>query len=242
MTNKIPMTPEGHARLTAELKRLKSAKATVKVVVTAWNAGGSSAASAARGETLAVVGDTESMNGPKLYFELRSNGRPTDPEHYEVGERLPSPLREPLDLVDYLAGVGKIVKAELAGRSIREERAATEFMQLEQTLASGNAHSVAAGRISYFLGLQGPALASGRGRKDVHDVAAGELRRRVLGDVEHRLVGDLQRQPQQQRCFATAGLPEEDAVAVATHLLFQRSEDVLREPVGDRHGEALDEQ
>ena len=29
---------------------------------------------------------------------------------------------------------------------------------IDAYLASGNAHSVAAGRISYFLGLQGPAL------------------------------------------------------------------------------------
>ncbi len=36
----------------------------------------------ARGETLAVVGDTESLNGPKLYFELRSNGRAVDPEPF----------------------------------------------------------------------------------------------------------------------------------------------------------------
>lgn len=36
----------------------------------------------ARGETLALVGDTESLNGPKLYFELRSSGRPVDPEPF----------------------------------------------------------------------------------------------------------------------------------------------------------------
>lgn len=32
-----------------------------------------------RGQTLGFVGDTESQNGPKLYFELRENGRPRDP-------------------------------------------------------------------------------------------------------------------------------------------------------------------
>lgn len=35
-----------------------------------------------RGETLALVGETESMNGPQLYFELRSHGRAVDPEPY----------------------------------------------------------------------------------------------------------------------------------------------------------------
>ena len=32
-----------------------------------------------RGQTIGRVGDTESQNGPKLYFELRENGRPRDP-------------------------------------------------------------------------------------------------------------------------------------------------------------------
>ena len=32
-----------------------------------------------RGQTIGFVGDTESSNGPKLYFELRENGRPRDP-------------------------------------------------------------------------------------------------------------------------------------------------------------------
>lgn len=32
-----------------------------------------------RGQTIGFVGDTESLNGPKLYFELRENGRPRDP-------------------------------------------------------------------------------------------------------------------------------------------------------------------
>ena len=32
-----------------------------------------------RGQTIGFVGDTESENGPKLYFELRVNGRPHDP-------------------------------------------------------------------------------------------------------------------------------------------------------------------
>jgi septal ring factor EnvC (AmiA/AmiB activator) len=32
-----------------------------------------------RGQQIAAVGDTESDNGPKLYFELREHGRPRDP-------------------------------------------------------------------------------------------------------------------------------------------------------------------
>jgi septal ring factor EnvC (AmiA/AmiB activator) len=32
-----------------------------------------------RGQTIGFVGDTESQNGPKLYFELRENGRPKNP-------------------------------------------------------------------------------------------------------------------------------------------------------------------
>lgn len=35
-----------------------------------------------RGQTLAFSGDTESLNGPKLYFELREEGRPKDPAPY----------------------------------------------------------------------------------------------------------------------------------------------------------------
>jgi septal ring factor EnvC (AmiA/AmiB activator) len=35
-----------------------------------------------RGQTIAFVGDTESTNGPKLYFELRENGRPLNPAPY----------------------------------------------------------------------------------------------------------------------------------------------------------------
>lgn len=35
-----------------------------------------------RGQTVGFVGDTESTNGPKLYFELRENGRPRDPSPY----------------------------------------------------------------------------------------------------------------------------------------------------------------
>ena len=35
-----------------------------------------------KGQTIGLVGDTESMNGPKLYFELRENGRPRDPWPY----------------------------------------------------------------------------------------------------------------------------------------------------------------
>jgi septal ring factor EnvC (AmiA/AmiB activator) len=33
-----------------------------------------------RGQTIGLVGDTESLNGPKLYFELRENGHPRDPQ------------------------------------------------------------------------------------------------------------------------------------------------------------------
>lgn len=32
-----------------------------------------------RGQTIGLVGDTESQNGPKLYFELRESSRPRDP-------------------------------------------------------------------------------------------------------------------------------------------------------------------
>jgi septal ring factor EnvC (AmiA/AmiB activator) len=35
-----------------------------------------------RGQTIGFVGDTESTNGSKLYFELRENGRPKDPGPY----------------------------------------------------------------------------------------------------------------------------------------------------------------
>lgn len=37
---------------------------------------------AQRGEKLGTVGDTESLDGPKLYFELRHHGRPLDPAPY----------------------------------------------------------------------------------------------------------------------------------------------------------------
>lgn len=40
-----------------------------------------------RGQTIAFVGDTESTNGPKLYFELRENGRPRDPTPLLRAER-----------------------------------------------------------------------------------------------------------------------------------------------------------
>lgn len=36
----------------------------------------------ARGQTVALSGDTESLNGAKLYFELREEGRPKDPAPY----------------------------------------------------------------------------------------------------------------------------------------------------------------
>jgi septal ring factor EnvC (AmiA/AmiB activator) len=35
-----------------------------------------------KGDTIGLVGDTESINGPKLYFELRARGRPKDPIPY----------------------------------------------------------------------------------------------------------------------------------------------------------------
>lgn len=38
--------------------------------------------SVARGEVIGTVGDAESINGPKLYFELRSGSRPIDPQPY----------------------------------------------------------------------------------------------------------------------------------------------------------------
>jgi len=36
----------------------------------------------ARGDVIGVVGDTESLNGAKLYFELRGNGKPINPVPY----------------------------------------------------------------------------------------------------------------------------------------------------------------
>jgi septal ring factor EnvC (AmiA/AmiB activator) len=35
-----------------------------------------------RGQVIGTVGDTESTNGPKLYFELREGGRPRDPSPF----------------------------------------------------------------------------------------------------------------------------------------------------------------
>ena len=35
-----------------------------------------------RGQTIGLVGDTESFSGPMLYFELRENGRPRNPSPY----------------------------------------------------------------------------------------------------------------------------------------------------------------
>lgn len=35
-----------------------------------------------KGQAIALVGDTESTNGPKLYFELREGGKPKDPAPY----------------------------------------------------------------------------------------------------------------------------------------------------------------
>ncbi|HEY4221555.1 MAG TPA: peptidoglycan DD-metalloendopeptidase family protein, partial [Myxococcota bacterium] len=35
-----------------------------------------------KGQTIGLVGDTESINGAKLYFELRENGHPRDPAPY----------------------------------------------------------------------------------------------------------------------------------------------------------------
>jgi septal ring factor EnvC (AmiA/AmiB activator) len=43
----------------------------------------------ARGETIARVGDTGSLEGPRLYFEIRMDGRPVNPESWlDPGHRL----------------------------------------------------------------------------------------------------------------------------------------------------------
>lgn len=54
---------EGHHTLSAHLSRAAVGRGEEVV----------------RGQTIGFVGDTESQNGPKLYFELRENGRPRDP-------------------------------------------------------------------------------------------------------------------------------------------------------------------
>lgn len=54
---------EGHHTLSAHLSRAAVARGD----------------EVRRGQTIGFVGDTESQNGPKLYFELRENGRPRDP-------------------------------------------------------------------------------------------------------------------------------------------------------------------
>jgi murein hydrolase activator len=57
---------EGHHTLSAHLSRPAVNKGDV----------------VKRGQTIGFVGDTESQNGPKLYFELREHGRPKDPLPY----------------------------------------------------------------------------------------------------------------------------------------------------------------
>jgi septal ring factor EnvC (AmiA/AmiB activator) len=43
----------------------------------------------ARGEAIARVGDTGSLEGPRLYFEIRMDGRPVNPESWlDQGRRL----------------------------------------------------------------------------------------------------------------------------------------------------------
>jgi len=54
---------EGHHTLSAHLSRAMVGRGDEVVA----------------GQTIGFVGDTESQNGPKLYFELRENGRPRDP-------------------------------------------------------------------------------------------------------------------------------------------------------------------
>jgi septal ring factor EnvC (AmiA/AmiB activator) len=54
---------EGHHTLSAHLERAAVGRGDEVVA----------------GQTIGFVGDTESQNGPKLYFELRQNGRPRDP-------------------------------------------------------------------------------------------------------------------------------------------------------------------
>jgi septal ring factor EnvC (AmiA/AmiB activator) len=40
-----------------------------------------------RGDPVAFVGDTGSLEGPRLYFEIRAEGRPEDPEKWLTGSR-----------------------------------------------------------------------------------------------------------------------------------------------------------
>ncbi|MGD8393611.1 MAG: peptidoglycan DD-metalloendopeptidase family protein, partial [Desulfobacterales bacterium] len=37
------------------------------------------------GEVIATVGDTDSISGPKLYFEVRHHGKPLDPMQWIEG-------------------------------------------------------------------------------------------------------------------------------------------------------------
>jgi septal ring factor EnvC (AmiA/AmiB activator) len=40
-----------------------------------------------QGERIATVGDTGSLAGPRLYFEVRYQGKPQDPEQWLRGQR-----------------------------------------------------------------------------------------------------------------------------------------------------------
>jgi septal ring factor EnvC (AmiA/AmiB activator) len=40
-----------------------------------------------RGDPVAFVGDTGSLEGPRLYFEIRADGRPEDPEKWLTASR-----------------------------------------------------------------------------------------------------------------------------------------------------------
>jgi septal ring factor EnvC (AmiA/AmiB activator) len=47
-----------------------------------------------RGEPIALVGDTGSLEGPRLYFEIRAQGRPEDPERWlDPARKLAEPQR-----------------------------------------------------------------------------------------------------------------------------------------------------
>ncbi len=50
-----------------------------------------------QGEEVATVGDTGSLSGPTLYFEIRENGTPVDPESWMVGHSESKTRRETED-------------------------------------------------------------------------------------------------------------------------------------------------